>query len=372
MNRDTIISNKDVATETPLSPYEEAMEALIRSTKNPPARGEVVSGTVIEKVKMAVYIDLGEQGTGIIFGREYLNARDLIKKTTPGDSISAKVVLPENEDGYVELSLREAKQAALWREADMAIKERRQIELVVKDANKGGLMLEWEGIGGFLPASQLKTEHYPRVQDGDKDRILDELKKLIGERITVTIITADPKEGKLIFSEKTIDGNGKQELVAKYAVGDVISGEVTGVVDFGVFIKIEDGLEGLVHISEIDWSLVENPKDRFKQGDPVKAKIIEIKDNKVSLSFKALKENPWKQAEEKYKKGDVVEGVVIKFNKYGALVSVEEGVAGLSHISEFGSEEALKKALELGKKYAFTITLFDPKEQRMALSLKKD
>ena len=369
----TDVKEKGVAKETSsLSPWQAAMDALLAKTADAPAKGEVVAGPVIEKVKMAIFVDLGNMGTGIIYGREYLNARDLIKKISIGDTVSAKVVDPENQEGYVELSLREAKQAAIWREAEAAMKEKRQIELTVKDANKGGIMMEWEGIMGFLPASQLKAEHYPRVQDGDKDRILSELKKLIGERFAVVIITADPKEGKLIFSEKSNSGGGKEELVAKYAIGDVVLGEITGVVDFGIFMKVEDGLEGLVHISEIDWSLVENPKDRFKVGDKVSAKVIDIKDGKISLSIKALKNNPWKEAEEKYKKGDSVEGVVIKFNKFGALVSVEEGVAGLCHISEFGSEEALKKALELGKKYSFTITLFDPKEQRMALSLKKD
>jgi small subunit ribosomal protein S1 len=143
---------------------------------------------------------------------------------------------------------------------------------------------------------------------------------------------------------------------------------VTGIVDFGVFVKLEDGLEGLVHISEIDWALVENPRMLYRVGDKVKVKIIEIKEGKISLSIKALKENPWTAAENKYHKDDQVQAVVIKFNKHGALASIEEGVAGLVHISEFGSEEKLHAALELGKRYTFKITLFDPKEQKMTLS----
>jgi small subunit ribosomal protein S1 len=118
-----------------------------------------------------------------------------------------------------------------------------------------------------------------------------------------------------------------------------LNGEVTGIVDFGVFVKIEEGLEGLVHISEIDWSLVEDPKQLFKVGQKVKVKIIEIKDGKVSLSMKALKTNPWTESAKKYKKDDVVSGVIIKYNKHGALASIEEGIAGLVHISEFGSED---------------------------------
>jgi len=219
-----------------------------------------------------------------------------------------------------------------------------------------------------LPASQLKTEHYPRVEDGDKNRILEELKKLIGTKITVSIISALPKEGKLIFSEKDPNQKEKKEIIERYKVGEEIDGTITGIVDFGVFVKVEDGLEGLVHISEIDWALVEDPRKLFKVGDKVKVKIIEIKDGKVSLSIKALKENPWKNAEKKYKKGEIVKGVVIKFNQYGALVAIEEGVAGLVHVSEFGSAEKLRAALELGKTYTFQIMVFEPKDQKMTLA----
>jgi len=222
---------------------------------------------------------------------------------------------------------------------------------------------------GFLPASQLKAEHYPRVEGGDKDAIIEELKKLVGTTLSVSIIGTDPKEGKLIFSEKTQDNKVKKAIVSKYALGDIVEGEVTGAVDFGIFMKIEENLEGLVHISEINWSLVENPRDLYHVGDKVKAKIIEVKDDKISLSIKALKDNPWKDAEKKYKRGQVVEGAVIKHNKHGALISLEEGVAGLVHISEFKSDEDLRQTLELGKTYTFTINIFEPKDQRMTLFL---
>jgi small subunit ribosomal protein S1 len=241
----------------------------------------------------------------------------------------------------------------------------------VKEANKGGLILEWQGIQGFLPASQLRAEHYPRVIDGDKDKILEELRRLVGTRLMVSVITAAPKEGKLIFSERGTDDKEKRQLIEHYQVGDAVEGDVTGIVDFGVFVKLEEGLEGLVHISEIDWGLVEDPRSFFKVGDRVKVKIVDIKDGKVSLSVKQLKENPWVEDGKKYKKGDSASGVIIKYNKHGALASIEEGVAGLVHVSEFGSEENLRKALELGKSYEFKITLFEPKDQRMALSFEK-
>lgn len=343
------------------------MDEVLKGSPLPPEVGAIVEGTVIGKGKKTLYIDIPPFGTGIIFGKEYLNAKDIIKKVSIGDLVTAKVIETEGEDSYIELSLKEAKQAIIWGDAEKATKNKSQFDLVVKDANKGGLILDWNGIDGFLPASQLKPEHYPRVPDGDKEAIMEELRKFVGQVMSVSIIGSDSKEGKLIFSEKVHDSKLKKEIVSKYTLGDVVSGEVTGAVDFGIFIKIEEGLEGLIHISEIDWSLVENPRELFKVGDKVKAKIIDIKDDKISLSIKALKENPWQEAEKKFKRGDVVKGVVIKHNKHGALISIEEGVAGLVHVSEFKSEDDLRANLELGKTYTFTINIFEPKEQRMTL-----
>lgn len=348
------------------------MEELVLRSPNPPTAGDIVEGSVIALEPTAIYISLPPFGTGIIYGREFQNARDVVRKINIGDVVSAKVVDTEHKDGYIELSLKEARQALIWAEAEDCIKDKRPLDIIVKEANKGGLILEWQGIAGFLPASQLSAEHYPRVEGGDKDRILDELKKLVGNPLTVTIITAVPKEGKLIFSEKNLVEKDREKIIEKYAIGDEVEGTVTGIVDFGAFVKLEDGLEGLVHISEIDWGLVENPGHFVRVGDKIKVKIIEIKEGKVSLSIKALKENPWKEAAKKYKKDDTVTAVVIKYNRHGALASIEEGVAGLVHVSEFGSEDKLRETLELGKTYNFKITLFDPKEQKMALSFVED
>ncbi|HZS42748.1 MAG TPA: S1 RNA-binding domain-containing protein [Candidatus Paceibacterota bacterium] len=363
-----------IATKSPevekevKSKKDSIMSKYLSDSPTPPSTGDLIEGAVLAIDKNGVFVNLSPFGTGIIYGREYIAARDIIKRINVGDTVAAKIVDLNSAEGYIELSLKEAKQALIWSEAEAAIRDKRILDLPVVEANKGGLILTWQGIQGFLPASQLKTEHYPRVLDGDKDKILEELKKLIGQKISVAIISALPKEGKLIFSEKNPELKDKEKIIGKYTVGDDLDGEVTGIVDFGVFVKVEEGLEGLVHISEIDWSLVEDPRTRFHIGEKVKVKIIEIKDGKISLSIKALKENPWKAAEAKYKKDDVVQGVVIKYNKHGALASIEEGVAGLVHISEFGSEEKLRQKLELGKSYTFRITLFDPKEQKMALS----
>lgn len=348
------------------------MNKYLEEIPNPPKVGDVIEGTIVSRDKASIYIDLSPFGTGIIYGREFIIARDLIRKLHVGDSITATVVDVKSKTGYIELSLREVKQAMVWEEVESAIKEKTPIELPVLDANKGGLLMQWQGLQGFLPASQLTAEHYPRVEDGDKQKILDELKRLVGQKINVTIIGASQEDGKLVFSEKHAGGDESEvKKVESYEVGDVLDGEITGVVEFGVFVKIEDNLEGLVHISELDWGLVEDPKKMFSVGEKTKVKVIEVKDGKISLSIKQLKTNPWENATANYKKGDVVKGAVIKYNKHGALASIEEGVAGLVHISEFENEEDLKEKLELGKVYDFKITLFEPKEQKMTLSLEK-
>ena len=349
--------------ETPKGP----MADLLEGSAKKPSIDETVEGPVIAVGRARVFVDLHPFGTGIIYGREYLSARETLKNVNIGDIIAAKVVGTESAEGYMELSLREARQALTWSEAETASQKKTVFDLPVTDANKGGLIITWNGIQGFLPASQLSPAHYPRVTDGDKDKIFVELKKMIGTSIEVMIITANPKEQKLIFSEKGAGSSERAGLVEKYQVGDVLDGVVTGATEFGVFVKLEEGLEGLVHISEMDWALVENPKTRFRVGEPVKVKVIEVKEGKVSLSIKALIDDPWRAAGAKYKKDDRVDAVVIKYNKHGALASIEEGVAGLVHVSEYGSEDELRAKLELGKVYPFTITFFEPKERRMTL-----
>lgn len=345
------------------------MEDLWKKVSAPlPKAEDLIEVKFLERSGAKAFFELYPIGTAVVYGREYLLARDIIKKLKPGEIVTAKILTLENEDGYAELSLREAGRDLVWLEAGELLKRKEPLELEVIEANKGGLVLEWKKVKGFLPASQLKSTHYPRVEGGDKDKIFQELKKLEGEKLNVIIIAIDPKEEKIIFSEKGGENSDLKEIISKYAVGQVIEGEITGVVDFGIFIKLEEGLEGLCHLSELDWSLVENPNEFFKVGDKIRAKIIGIESGRVSLSVKALKTDPWIQASSKYNKGDIVEGKVLRFNRYGALVSIEEGVSGLSHVSEFGSAERMREKLEISKKYPFQITLFEPKERRMTLA----
>ena len=147
-------------------------DTIANDNTKPLVVGDLVEGTVITTSGITMYIDLGIYGTGIIFGREFLNAKDMIKNINVGDTVKGKIVELENEDGYIELSLKEARQALVWSDADKLMKSGEVLELPVKEANKGGLIIEWQGIQGFLPASQLKSDHYPRVDDGDNPSII--------------------------------------------------------------------------------------------------------------------------------------------------------------------------------------------------------
>lgn len=345
------------------------MEALLKSRPKVFLKlGDLIEGSVLEKRGAKLYLDLGIYGTGIIYGQEYINAKDIIKRLKVGDKISAKVVELENENGFAELSLKEAGSEIIWKEAQALKESQDAINLKILEANKGGLVIEWKGIKGFLPASQLKATHYPRVEGGDKEKILEELKRIVGQTLNVVILDFDPKTDKLIFSEKGTESEDLKKIVEKYKVGDVIEGDITGVVEFGIFIKIEDDLEGLAHISELDWGLVDDPSAIFKVGEKTKAKIISVEGDKISLSVKALKPDPWELNKEKYKRGDIIEGKVARLNKYGALVLLEGGIYGLAHISEFGSEKKMKELMELGNTYVFQIINYKPELKKLSFS----
>ena len=358
------------------------MESLTKDFAELPKIGDNIDGTVLANERNTLYIDLSPLGTGIIFGREYLVIKDLIKNLPIGGEVTAKIIDLEGENGYIELSLKEAKQAEVWVEAQKAMEDKKVLSLSISEANKGGLMINWQGLTGFLPASQLTAENYPKVAGGDKSLVTSQLQKLVGEKLDVQIITANPQENKLVFSEKAAAGESttrkpskKQKshtnMLERYSIGQEIEAEVAGIVDFGIFVKLPEGDEGLIHISEISWSLINNLKNTFKVGDKVNAKIIEINKEKVSLSIKALIENPWKAASEKYKRDDSVKAVVIKTSEHGALVSVEEGIYGLIHVSEFENIEELKDSLKLGEVYDFKINTIDSDAEKMTLVLNK-
>ena len=329
---------------------------------------EVVEGKVLSVRKHEIWIDLGSHGIGLVPRREIGFARNL----NEGDTVTASVVDTEMEEGYALLSLRKAAKDRGWDEIKRVFDAGETIEVTAYDANRGGLLIELEGIRGFLPVSQLSAEHYPRVSGADKDEILQRLNAIIGKPLTVRILDADRKQNKLIFSEKEAVRENMQQRFEQLKVGDVVKGVITGVVDFGAFVNV-DGIEGLIHISEISWERVNNPSDYVKVGDVVEAKIIAIDKDRLSLSLKQLQEDPWVKEVEKFKKGDDVEGTVTRITPFGAFIQISPAVEALVHITELGEGEGAdpEKLFKLNEKKHFVILDIDKENRKISLSLKK-
>lgn len=346
-----------------------------------PKAGDVVEGKIIEITSSAVYLDITPFGTGIVLGREMKDGMSSGKLAVDG-KVTATITDLENEDGFIELSIREASNEKAWEDLKRKLSNQEKVRTRVISANKGGLLVEVNGISGFLPVSQLSSKNYPRVEDGDKNKILSMLKKLINQELEVRVLDADKETEKLIVSEKAAQKEKDRAVISNLKVGDVVTGEVSGVVDFGAFIKFlplgkkvedvreDEEMEGLVHISELAWQLIENPRDIIKVGNKVRAQIIGIDEDKISLSIRALEKDPWLLI--KYKVDDVVKGRVHKINHFGAFVYLNKDIHGLAHISEMAETypgKNIEEMIKVGEEYDWKILSIEPEDHRMGLLL---
>jgi small subunit ribosomal protein S1 len=337
-----------------------------------PKAGDVLEGTILSAGKNEVYIDIPSYGLGVVRGRELYDETVRLEALKAGDPVFASVVEPENKEGNIEMSFRAAGQERVWQTLTDRLRSREIIATKILDANKGGLMVEVNGVMGFLPVSQLSTEHYPRVEDGDKNKILEVLKSYIGSQFAVQVITADANEEKLIVSEKAVGEEALRAKIGKLKIGEVVEGEVSGIVDFGIFIKFGTGLEGLVHISELAWNRIEHPKDLYKVGQKLSAQVISIDRDRISLSVKRLQSDPWLESIKKYEVGQTVTGKVTKVMQYGAFVELDPEIYGLVHSVELSGEEGKdpSEVVKPGDEKQFKIISIEPQEHRLGLSLR--
>ncbi|MFH1536842.1 MAG: S1 RNA-binding domain-containing protein [Patescibacteria group bacterium] len=337
-----------------------------------PEVGDIIEGKVVSASKNEVILDIEGISSGIIRGPELVDESGEYSELKIGDTAQATVLELENETGAMEMSLRQAGHQKAWDSLEGLMREENVVEATVIEANKGGLLVRVGRVPGFLPVSQLSTEHYPRVEGGNKNKILEKLQSYIGDDFKVRVIDVDEGEDKLIVSEKAAKKEEQRKVISKYNVGDIVDGKITGVVDFGAFIEFGDGLEGLVHISELAWQRIDNPRDIIKVGDEVKAQIITIDDSKISLSIRRLQTDPWKEVVKKYKVGDKVKGTVLKVNPFGIFVELDQDIHGLAHISELSHQKisSPKEVVEIGTEYTFKILTIEPNNHRLGLSLK--
>jgi small subunit ribosomal protein S1 len=337
-----------------------------------PQPGTLVDGKVVSKYKNKILVDINGVSTGIISGREAKGGEESAADIKIGDPISAYVIEGENDEGYVILSLRKASQEKTWKKFLEAYDKAEVITVKTNEANKGGLLLEIDGIKGFIPVSQLAPMHYPRVNDADANQILRRLQQLVGLKFMVKIINIDKENGKLILSEKAAMEEQRKASLSKLKVGSTVTGTISGIVKFGIFVAF-DGLEGLVHISEIAWGHVKNPGDYGRLGDKVEVMVIGVDGDKISLSMKRLVPDPWLEAAKVFAIGTVVEGEVNRLTPFGAFVKLNDEINGLIHITEIPGGEDMKEpssVLKVGEKIKAKVIAVEPEEHRVGLSIK--
>ncbi len=332
--------------------------------------GDVVEGTITSVKKHEVWIDLGPRGVGVVMRREIGHGQAL----EDGATITVSVIDPEMDEGYALLSMKRAAKDRGWDELQRIFDDGDVVEVVPYDANRGGLLVDLEGIRGFLPVSQLAAGHYPRVSGADKDEILQKLGALVGQTLRTRVLDVSRKDNKLIFSEKEAVKGDMQARLTSLKVGDAVEGIVTGVIDFGAFVNV-DGIEGLIHISEISWERVDDPRNYVKVGETVNAKIIAIDKDRLSLSLKQMSDDPWLSEVKKFNKGDVVEGKVTRITPFGAFVQISPSVEALVHVSEMsdsndGDSVDPEKIFQLNEKKQFKVLDIDADNRKIALSLK--
>ncbi len=341
--------------------FEQMLEESFKTIRN----GEVVEGTVIDVKPDEIILNIGYKSDGIITRNEYTNEPnvDLTTVVSVGDTMEAKVVKVNDGEGQVLLSYKRLAAEKGNKRLEEAFENQEVLTAKVAQVLAGGLSVVVDETRVFIPAS-LVSDVY------EKD-----LTKYDGQEIEFVITEFNPRRRRIIGDRKQLllakKEEMQKELFARIKVGDVVEGTVKNVTDFGAFIDL-GGADGLLHISEISWGRVENPKKVFKVGDVVKTFIKDINGNKIALSMKFEDQNPWNNAAEKYAVGNVVKGVVARMTDFGAFVELDPGVDALLHVSQISSEHVEKPSdvLSVGQEIEAKIVDFNEEEKKISLSIK--
>ncbi len=341
--------------------FEQMLEASLKTIHN----GEVVEGTVIDVKPDEIILNIGYKSDGIITRNEYSNTPnlDLTSCVNVGDTMEAKVLKVNDGDGQVLLTYKRLAADKGNKRLEEAFNNEEVLKATVAQILEGGLSVVVEESRVFIPAS-LVSDSY------EKD-----LSKYLGQEIEFVITEFNPRRRRIIGDRKRLlmaERMKKQkELFEKIHPGDVVDGVVKNVTDFGVFVDL-GGADGLLHISEISWGRVENPKKVFKPGQELKVLIKDISETKIALSLKFAESNPWNDAENKYSIGTVVTGKVARMTDFGAFVELEPGIDALLHVSQISKEHIEKPSdvLKVGDEVTARIVDFKPEDKKISLSVK--
>ncbi len=339
------------------------------------AQGQVVRGTIVRVSPQAIVVDVGAKCEGVISGREL---EQVDQEMNPGDEVMVYVVNPEDHCGEIVLSLARAKAAADWQQARSLMEKNETVELEVIAANRGGLIVRFRGLRGFVPASQLaRCRRVPRISEPSCQDILQ---RLVGETIRVQVIEADVERNRLILSERAAEARSemdrKAELLATLRAGDVRRGYVSNLTDFGAFVDL-GGMDGLVHLSEMSWKRIAHPSDVLRVGQEVEVMVLNVDQERqrVALSIKRLEPDPWEMVGERYQIGQLVECCITRLTKWGAFACVigDEAIEGLVHVSELTELPVghPSDVVQPGQVLTLRVVRVEPESHRLALSLRQ-
>lgn len=335
-----------------------------------PKQGEIISGKIIKIEKKNILVNVNNQFTGLVVSKEVGNTIDL-NELKPGQQIEVMVLGDSVERGLLILSLKRANQIKNLTNLTKYNESNEIITVRPTEANKWGLLVDIDGLKWFIPVSQLTPIHYPRVEWADPEKILAHLNALVGEPFKVRVINVDENGKKIIFSEKAAIEENREEALKKLKEGDIVEWVISGILSYGLFVTF-DGLEGLVHVSEIDWGHVTDPSKFAKVWMKVKVKVIGLDSEKISLSIKRLKENPWDTLAKKYKLNDKIVAPISRISKFGAFMDLEWGIQGLIHLSEISHwvVKDIRDHIKVWEEVTAKIINFEPEKKRIGLSLK--
>jgi len=335
-----------------------------------PKIGEVISGTIEKIEKKNILVNVNNQFSGLVISKELGNTVDL-EELQAGQAIDVMVLGDSVEKGLLILSLKRANQIKSLTNLAKYFEGGDIISVRPTEANKWGLLVDIDGLKWFIPVSQLTPLHYPRVEGANAEKILEHLNGLVGEDFKVKVINVDEGGKKIIFSEKAAIEGDRAKALETLKEWNIVEWVVSGILSYGLFVTF-DGLEGLVHVSEIDWGHVTDPSKFAKVGMKVKVKVIGLDSDKISLSIKRLKENPWDVLAREHKVNDIISAPISRISQFGAFIELTGGIQGLIHLSEISHwvVKDIREHVKVGEEVKAKIINFDPKKKRIGLSLK--
>src|SRR5579859_1010481 len=349
----------------------EFLELLQASYYTPPERGEIRNATILQiDPKGDIIVDLGAKQDGIVPAQDTDRLDpDYRAKLVIGEQVPVYIMNPRDNDGNLIVSINQGLQQYDWEEARSLLGKDDVVEVTVTGHNRGGVLVRWHRLEGFIPTSHLVT-----VGTGGNDR-RDSLNTLVGRVLGVKVIEVDQERRRLIFSEREAQKEWRQQqkarLLNELMEGDVVTGTVTGLRDFGAFVNL-GGADGLIHVSELAWHRVDHPRDVLKIGDEIEVYVLSLDrdSNRIALSRKRLLPDPWSDAMNRYHEGQQVEGTVTNVVDFGAFIALDDGLEGLLHLSEMG-DGTLKEPhsyVKKGDRLQLRISRLEPDKRRVGFT----